>query len=364
MKKIGVITGNLRQHQTGMGTYAFHILEGIQDSYQVDQIMDKTGDLMNGCRVNRPSSLPIPYHYLPWSLALSFKKKIFSKYDIIHNICQYPISPPDSKRSIITIYDLIPILYPSLVTPVYAWQSKVFLPRILKKTSRIISISEHTKQDVIKRYHINPEKIDVTYLGISDHFYPREQKEVVTFRQKAGLNDPYILFVGALEPKKNIPGIIKAFNLCQKEYPELKLVLAGKLSWKYDGIFSLIKQLKLEERVKYIDFIPYDDLPLLYTGAEAFVFPSWYEGFGLPPLEAMKCGTPAIVSDRSSLPEVVGPDGMIVAPDNYEEMSAMILQVLSDSHYRSQQSRYSIDRAAMFSWEKCINATIESYEKI
>jgi len=364
MKTIGVITGNLRQHQTGMSTYSFHILKGIQQKYDVHQIMDSTGDLEKGCRQVIPKTLPIPYNYLPWSITLSLQKKVFSRSDIIHNICQYPINPSYPKKSIITIYDLIPVLYPSLVTPVYAWQSRVLLPRILKKTSRILAISEHTKSDLVKRYNLDPETIDVTPLGVSDHFHPCNQQEVKQYRQRMGLLDPYILFVGALEPKKNIPGILKAFSLCLKEFPDLKLVLAGKLSWKYKDIFNLIKDLKIEKQVMYLDFVPYEELPLLYSGAEVFVFPSQYEGFGLPPLEAMKCGTPVIVSNQSSLPEIVGSEGLMVTPDDYVGLSHKILTILLDQSFRSHMSHYYLKRSNLFSWENCIKKTTESYEKV
>lgn len=364
MKKIGIITGNLRQHQTGLGTYTFHILKGIRDTYSVDQIMDSDGELLDGCNKIIPKKVPAPYNYLTWSMSLSLQKKIFDKYDIIHNTSQLPVYPSDSKRSVITIHDLIPILYPSLVTPVYAWQSKILLPRILKKTSRIIAVSNQTKKDLVHRYQLNPEKIDVIYEGVSDFFYPRNAVEVKEFREKVGLEEPYILFVGALEPKKNIPGILRAFSHCLKESPHLKLVLAGKLSWKYDDIMQTIKALKISDNVKFMNFIPYNDLPLLYTGAETFVFPSWYEGFGLPPLEAMKCGTPTIVSDRSSLPEIAGPRGVIVAPDNDIELSEKILSLISNSSYRAEQSRYCLERSSFFSWDNCIKRTKELYEKI
>ena len=167
-----------------------------------------------------------------------------------------------------------------------------------------------------------------------------------------------------MEPKKNIPGIIKAFSLCLKQIPKLILVLAGRPSWKFEEIFSLIKTLHLEKNIKVLDFVPYTDLPLLYSGAEVFVFPSWYEGFGFPPLEAMKCGTPVIVSDRSSLPEIVGFDGIMVDPTDHLALSQKIIQVVTDKEYHSQLSLYCKQRASLFTWEKCIKETIELYEKI
>jgi glycosyltransferase involved in cell wall biosynthesis len=363
MTSIGAITGNLKQNQTGMATYAFHILEGIKERYQVTQIADRSGDTINGCQDLHPKTLPIPFNYLSWSIQTSIQNHILEEYDLIHNMCQYPITAPRNKKSIITIFDLIPILYPELVTPIYAWQSRNLLPKILRKTDRILAISEHTKKDLITRYHIPSNRIDVTHLGVSDHFKPCNPQIVQQFKDKNRLLSPYILFVGALEPKKNIPALIKAFSLCLKQMPDLSLVLAGKPSWKYEEIFSLIQILHLEKKVRILNFVPYDDLPLLYSGAEVFVFPSRYEGFGLPPLEAMKCGTPVIVSDRSSLPEIIGGQGLTVDPDDIQGLCDLILKVIGDLEFRDELQEYYLKRAEQFTWENCIEKTIQSYER-
>jgi len=363
MKSIYAITGNLKQNQTGMATYAFNILEGISNHYQVTQILDNTGDIQKGCQSINPTSLPLPFNYLSWSIQTSFQKTLFSKSDLIHNMCQYPIFSPRNKKYIITIYDLIPVLYPHLVTPVYAWQSRNLLPKILKKSDRILAISEHTKNDLISRYHIPSEIIDVTHLGVSDHFKPMNKKEIDNYKKKQRLTNPYILFVGAIEPKKNITTIIKAFSCCIQKIPELILVLAGKPSWKYHEIFSLIKSLHLEKKVRLLNFVPYEELPLLYCGAEAFVFPSRYEGFGLPPLEAMKCGTPVIVSNTSSLPEIVGERGIMVDPDDFHGLYKQIIRIIQDLTYRNNMIKYYRTRAERFTWDSCIQKTIQSYEK-
>jgi glycosyltransferase involved in cell wall biosynthesis len=363
MQNIYAITGNLKQNQTGMATYAFNILSGISNHYEVSQIMDNTGDIQKGCQGINPPTLPIPFNYLSWSIQTSFQKTLFSKSDLIHNMCQYPIFPPRNKKYIITIYDLIPVLYPHLVTPVYAWQSRNLLPKVLKKSERILAISEHTKNDLISRYHVAPEKIDVTHLGVSDHFKPMNEKEICDYKKKQRLTNPYILFVGAIEPKKNITTIINAFSYCIQKMPELILVLAGKPSWKCQEIFSLINSLHLEKKVRLLNFVPYEELPLLYSGAEVFVFPSRYEGFGLPPLEAMKCGTPVIVSNTSSLPEIVGERGIMVDPDDFYGLYEQIIRIIQDLNYRNNMINYYRNRAEQFTWNSCVRKTIQSYEK-
>jgi len=325
--------------------------------------MDKTGDIQKGCQGINPITLPLPFNYLSWSIQTLFQKTLFAESDLIHNMCQYPIIPPRDKKYIITIYDLIPVLFPHLVTPVYAWQSRNLLPNVLKKSDRILAISEHTKNDIISRYHIPPEKIDVTHLGVSEHFKPMDKKEIDGYKKKQNLTNPYILFVGAIEPKKNITTIIKAFSYCIQKLPELTLVLAGKPSWKYQEIFTLINSLHLEKKVRLLNFVPYEDLPLLYSGAEVFVFPSQYEGFGLPPLEAMKCGTPVIVSNKSSLPEIVGEKGIMVDPDDFNGLCDQIIRIILDQNYRSAMITYYRNRAELFTWDRCVQKTIQSYEK-
>jgi len=363
MPSIGAITGNLKCNQTGMAAYAFHILKGVTNTFHITQIMDKSGDLLEGCQGINPKTLPIPFNYLTWSIQTSLQNYLFSEYDLIHNMCQYPIIPPRDTKFIMTMYDLIPVLYPDLVTPVYAWQSKYFLPHILKKSDRILAISDHTKKDLVRQYHIPPDKIDVTHLGVSDHFRPLDTKLIDDYKIKHNLTSPYILFVGAIEPKKNIPTLIKAFSHCIQEIPSLNLVLAGKPSWKYREVFSLIDVLHLKNKVKILNFVHYDELPLLYNGAEVFVFPSRYEGFGLPPLEAMKCGTPVIVSNSSSLPEIVGENGIMVRPDDERELCNQILRIIRERDYRETMRDYYLNRANLFSWEKCVQKTIKSYEK-
>lgn len=364
MTKVGIITGNLKKNMTGMGTYSFQLIDYLKEHYQIDLIKHQDGDSVEGCQNLIPRTIPGPYWYLSWSRTLSFTKKTLSKYDIIHNIGQYPIPPSISKKYIITIYDLIPIIYPSFVTPLYAWQSKRYLPDIMKKSSMILSISEYTKEDIIKRYNIDPNKIMVTPLGVSEHFHPYDNSSVESFRKRYNLKNPFVLFVGALEPKKNIPTVLKSFSRCRKKIPSLHLVIAGKKSWKYDEIFALVKSLELENSVRFLEYVSYEELPLLYNAADVFVFPSLYEGFGLPPLEAMKCGTPVIVSNRSSLPEIVGPEGEMVEPNDDEELSQKILKLITNDGLRDEQVSYNLERAKKFTWMRCAKETKKAYDKI
>lgn len=364
MTNIGIITGNLQENKTGMGTYMSHLIRGIVKTIPVSQIHHKDGDCVPGCTSVQPWYPPIPYWYLSWSRCLALSRNRNSHCDLIHNIGQYPVPIAGTRKNIITIHDLIPILYPSYVTPVYALQSKLFLPEMLRNASAIITVSESTKQDIIRHFRIEPDKIHPIHHGVSDHFSRRSGSEVQEFKNKYGLHHPFILFVGALEPKKNIPMLVKAFGQCLDEYPSLELVIAGKKFWKFEEIFTTIGDLHLEKKVRILDFVPYDDLPLLYNAASAFVFPSRYEGFGFPPLEAMKCGTPVIVSNRSSLPEVVGPGGITVDPSDEYALRRKILDIITDPDYAAKQSEYGLMHAASFTWENCVKKTLDTYYQV
>ncbi|PWR69741.1 glycosyltransferase family 4 protein [Methanospirillum lacunae] len=364
MNTIGITTGNLKKNSTGMGTYSFQIIERLKPDFDIEIIKHPDGDPIDGCRIVDHNIIPGPYWYYSWSKSLTLAKRSLKKVDILHNIGQYPISPSISKKYAITIYDLIPILYPSYVTPFYAMQSRIYLPNILRKASLILSISEYTKKDIVGKYHVDPDKIHVTHLGVSDHFHPSTQSEIRSLRKKYNLINPFILFVGAIEPKKNISTIIKAYHKIRQKNSDIDLVIAGKKSWKYQEVFSLVDSLKLNENVHYLQFVPYEDLPILYSAASVFVFPSNYEGFGLPPLEAMKCGTPVIVSNKSSLPEIVGSEGIMVEPDNFEDLAVKIQTIFTDESIQDEHIMYNLTRSKEFTWERCANATKDAYNAI
>ncbi len=361
---LALLTGNLRENLTGIGTYTFQFADKLPINRDcITFIKHKSGDYLKGCNYY---DVPYPlnrFSYLLWSNSVSLCKKKISKFEIVHNVAQYPISPSINENYIVTIHDLIPVLYPDYVTKFFAIQARLYMPILLKKSKRIIAVSNSTKNDIIRRYSISPEKIDVIYEGVSNHFKVYAKSYVSNFRRHYGLGRPFILFVGALEPKKNIETLIKAYYRAIKVIPDLDLVIAGKKAWKYKSIFNVVNQLNLQKKVKFLNFIPYDELPLLYNAAELFVFPSLYEGFGLPPIEAMRCGVPVIVSNRSSLPEIVGNNGVIVDPLNFDQLSREIIKVLTDHELNRRLRLESIERSSLFTWENCSKATLSSYEK-
>ena len=364
MIKLGLITGDLKLNKTGIGTYTFQLIENIKNDIDITLIKHPQGDDAPGCSSLTSSFPPGNFSHILWSQGLSLKKHQYNAFDIIHNPAQYPVSPNIGQKYIITIHDLIPILYPEYVNMIYSLQAKLFYPLSMKHASKIITDSYHTKSDIIRLYKIPECKIEVIYPGVSTHFKPATMEEKKRIKHKFKLLKPFILFVGAIEPKKNIDLLIKAFHICQKKDADLELVIAGKKAWKYESVFKLIETLNVRPKIHFLDFVPYEDLPALYSSAEVFVFPSRYEGFGLPPLEAMKCGAPVITSNISSLPEIVGENGMMVSPDDHEQLADSILKVISNQDIRLKASIYSLERSKLFSWKITGQKTMEVYNSV
>ncbi|WP_188937867.1 glycosyltransferase family 4 protein [Puia dinghuensis] len=254
----------------------------------------------------------------------------------------------------VTIHDLVPLRYPSLCQNETVLYYKLFLPPTIRKASTIITVSDVVRKDIIDRFpDINKEKIVVIYPGLHSRFKKITEAEALEkVKHKYHLPDKFFLFVGNLEPRKNIIGIIQAFAALKKEHcKEFKLVLAGRKAWKYTPIFELTANLGLQHEVLFPGFVDVEDMPVLYSLAKIFLFPSIYEGFGLPVLEAMACECPAIVSDRGALPEISGGICPQVDPFHPSELMLAILAVLRNKEYRASQISRGLRWSHQFTWE-------------
>lgn len=289
--------------------------------------------------------------------------------DVFHSSF-FPI-PLQAKRikglkRIITIYDLIPILFPQY----FEFKEDHLIKEVLKSLGPedwAFCISNATKNDLCNYLKLDPSRVFVTHLAASNIFYPCSEFEKITaVKKKYGIPDvPYILSLSTLEPRKNIDHTIRCFaKLVQQEnIQDLNLVLVGTKGWDYNKIFNEISNYTdLRKRIIITGYVDDEDLAPLYSGAMMFVYPSFYEGFGLPPLEAMQCGVPVITSDTSSLPEVVGDCGFMVDPKDADSLCQKMLELYSSSSLRALMSLRSIQRAKQFSWEKCVEETISAYK--
>jgi glycosyltransferase involved in cell wall biosynthesis len=271
------------------------------------------------------------------------------------------------RTRVLTIYDLIPVLYPKL----FKQNATKLMHKILASIhdgDRLIAISESTKSDLCDYTDMNPERVDVTHLAASENFYPcLDQARISEVHKQYGLTDsPYLLSLCTLEPRKNIDQTIRSFIALVKQQgiQDLKLVLVGTKGWDFDKIFAEIKGAReLKNRIVTTGYVPDEDLAPLYSAALMFVYPSLYEGFGLPPLEAMQCGVPVITSNTSSLPEVVGDAGIMVSPKDGEALSQAMLDLYRDSAQRNTLSAQGLLRSKLFSWKKCADQTTEAYRR-
>ncbi len=271
--------------------------------------------------------------------------------------------------TVISIMDLSFIHFPSLFTKKDLYQLKSWTKYSATHAKKIFTISNTSRDDILKEYHKVASDVEVTYLGIKDKGSMEKNKEMARedLKKKFGIKDKYVLFVGTLQPRKNIAGLIEAFASVKGKVPsvkELQLVIVGKKGWLYEEILQAPKKFDIKERVLFLDFVTDEDLPSLYSNAEVFVLPSLYEGFGLPVLEAMKYGCPVITSNVSSLPEAGGEAALYIDPTNVKQMTGMIEKVLEDKSLREDMIKKGYEHVKKFSWEKTAKKTLEILEEV
>lgn len=361
-----MITGDTTSIRSGMGNYIYHLTMQLKNNFP--DSLTAIAYEKNATFGDLPAKIPwypfFTYSFVFWSQFVSLQKKRFEAFDVIHNPAHFPILNKPGKKYICTIHDLTPILFPQWHPRWRSLYHRIAFPRLISNSDRIIADSFQTKKDIIRYYQVPEQKISVIHLGASDEYKPLADGAIKSIRLKYHLESPFILFVGNLEPRKNIPSLMKSFHLCRKKMPNLKLVIVGKKGWMYKEIFTTLDDLHLTNNVLFLDYIPHEDLPALYNAAELFVYVPFYEGFGLPVLEAMQCGTPVITSNMSSLPEIVGDGGIMVDPLDVAGLAEKMTKLLSDDQVRKENIRYNLSRCQQFSWEKCAQQTIEVYKEV
>jgi len=322
--------------------------------------------------VLRPSRLPTsrPVVRIFWEQVVQPFALRKERVDLLHALAF--VAPLLSRcPSVVTIYDLSFLLYPESFKRAKRFYLGLFTRLSARRARRIIAISESTKRDVVRLLGVPPEKVEVVYCGIDEAFRPLAEEQVAAFRSKRGLPERFILFVGTIEPRKNVTRLIEAFadlrsfDVAQDTFAicDLRLVIGGAKGWFYQDVFARVEELGLEDKVIFPGYIPVSELPLWYNAAELFVYPSLYEGFGLPPLEAMACGTPVVAANTSSLPEVVGEAGLIVDPLDVEGLAEAMRRALDDEALRQEMREQGLERAKGFSWTKTAQETVQVYRR-
>jgi len=293
------------------------------------------------------------------------------EFDIFHS--PFLKLPPRKitgiTKRLLTIYDLIPVKNPEYVTRHFNLFFKQILQSIDVKRDWVICISEHTKNEFCEYTKMSPDRVFVAPLAASDNFHPVDDMQRIDgCRKKYGIPPgQYFLTLALLQPRKNLDHLIRSFFkfLAESHRPDTYLVLAGFYGWKYSEIFNTLNKFpKYRSRLIFTGYVPDEDLAAIYSGAKGFLFPSLYEGFGLPPLEAMKCGVPVITSNTTSLPEVVGDAGIMVDPLDQDALCQAMTTIVNDDNVWQELRAKGLERSRQFTWTASANKTAEVYKQV
>ncbi len=309
-----------------------------------------------------PSRFPTinPRVRIPWEQLLAPLLLRRSGADLFHGVHSVvPVSCP--VPSVVTVHDLAFIRFPQTFRAYNRIYLDVATRLSVQRAARILVVSEHTRREVIGLLGVAPERVVVTPNAVREHFRPPDLAVLGAFRARKGLPERFVLYVGTLEPRKNLTTLLEAYAEVAKQQAAPLLVGGGK-GWLYDAVFQRLEALGLRERVRFVGYLDEEELPLWYAAATVFVFPSIYEGFGMPPLEAMACGTPVVASNTSSLPEVVGDAGLTVSPYDPAALAAAISRVLDDADLRQELRERGLRQARAFSWRVTAERTLAAYE--
>lgn len=327
--------------------------------------------LANYCKLHR---VPLPTRISNFLFSQfpiifqSYFESFLESPNVIHGT-NYFVYPSKNSLNVITIYDLTFLKYPQYIDSVVKQYAKQ-VRKCLKWIDLIITISESSKKDIVEYLQVDPSRIYVTPLA--SRYYPSYSIDQTLNKELSDLpnydfylSTPYILFVSTIEPRKNIINLVAAFNLLKSSHKiEHNLFLIGKKGWNYDSTFEAIKNSKWRNEIYHLDYLSDESVALFYSKADAFVYPSYYEGFGLPVLEAMTLGAPVVTSNTSSLPEVAGDAALFIDPNDPEEIAEAIFKLISNSQLRSELIDKGKERAKLFSWQKTARETLKAYKSI
>jgi len=350
---------------TGVGTYVANILDEFDrmgPGMDVEAVMNPNapaGQAFRGAVRVRRLAKKIPMYSLreQWVFPAHYFK---SRPDLVF----YPnfnTSLCPGIPFVVTIHDLIYYLFPDAcpnrIARVYA---SVMMRHSTRNAKMVITDSLHSKNDIVTHLGIDPGRIRVIHPAVNDRYRPSSPGEL--FYKKYNLPKKFILYIGNHEPRKNILGLLRAYHVsqCRRDY---RLVIAGRRDRRRQDIINAVTDLGLQQRVIFTDFIDSDDMSALYSAAGLFVFPSFYEGFGLPPLEAMACGTPVVSSDKASLPEVVGEAAVLIDPGQTEAIAAAMDKVLSDARFRDALIQAGFEQVRRFSWKNTAKGLVDAFKE-
>jgi glycosyltransferase involved in cell wall biosynthesis len=362
------------QGHAGLGRYAEELARGLLASRPADE---ELALFYNDPRQRRPAppldNLPaicLPWSSKPWRMAVLAAQLARAPQDSALGhpdifLATQHLLPRVGAVSVLTLHDLIFRHLPETHLPLNRWYLNLAVPRFLAAADAIIAISACTRRDAMHFYGVPGQKIHVIYEAADPRFRPVEdQAYLAEVRQRYALPERFILYVGTIEPRKNLPVLFQAFKAAGAALAGCRLVVCGKKGWLYDETFASLQTLGITDRVLFTGFVPDADLPGLYTLAEALALPSRYEGFGLPVLEAMGCGTPVVCSNASSLPEIAGDAALLLPPDDVRGWAGALARVASDGGLRAELRARGLRQAATFTWARAAQETRAVYREV
>jgi glycosyltransferase involved in cell wall biosynthesis len=360
---------------TGIGQYTYHLAAGLSKCFSTQMkvtLLVSQNHLAAYPSTVRVRALPQAHRfvwanlYAPWVM----HREGFDLYHALDNLSLPLFWPKGQTRYVLTVHDLVPLLFPNSVKKQHRYYFRLAIPRLLKLADAVIVDSDHTRALIAKRFETFAEKVSVVHLGVdTTRFRPINDSESIhQVRKRYGLgNSPYLLCVGNIEPRRNLSAVIHAYAdiLRSAELdPVPRLIIAGANGGLCNDVLALPSRLGLSRHIGFVGTVSDEELPSLYAGASVFLFPSLYEGFGLPVLEAMACGTPVITSNVTSLPEIAGDAAVVIDPANTRELAHAVIRLLTNKTLAKELQQKGFDRVTMFTWEDMVRQTLKIYERV
>jgi len=354
---------------TGLGgneTYASNLIEALaevdtQNRYTLyvtrQEAIDRYAHRWPNVIVRK--TLPhTPLIRIPLTLAAELRRR---PIDILH--VQYTAPPLAPCDTVVMIHDLSFEHIPETFKRRSWMQMRLTVRRTARSASHILTDSEYSRQDILRTYRLPPERVTTTPLAASSRFKPVNDPQVLA---KYGISGDYILAVGSIQPRKNIARLIRGYSrmLLQHSDNAPRLVIVGKRAWLFEDTIRAAAVSPANDKILFTGYVPESDLAALYTGALCFAYPSYFEGFGIPLLEAMRCGTPTITSDRTCFPEVVGDASLIIDPFDEESIAAGLWRMISDAALREQLRSRGFVQSSLFDWRQTARLTLDVYEQV
>jgi glycosyltransferase involved in cell wall biosynthesis len=368
--RIGIDATALPFQRTGVANYVFGLLRGLAavDGDNAYVVFAKPAHIAQ-FGIDRPNFRFVPVEFrfrgvrLAWEQVGLPRRVRAERLDVLHSP-HYTMPLRHAARSVVTFCDMTFLLHPELHQSI----KRAYFPAMMRWSARnadqLITISKSTRNDLVRLWDVEASRVTPIPLAAGVEYRPASRDVVAATCHRLGLRPGgYILYVGVLEPRKNVDRLIAAFGLAGERLQGLDLVIAGKRGWMDQEIFAQVQALGLTQRVRFTGYVAQEELPGLYGGARLFAYPSRYEGFGLPVLEAMRCGVPVVTTNVSSMPEVAGDAGLLVSPDDVAGLADAMARLAADPVLAADLGRRGQERAAEFSWERCARETRAVYER-